>query len=161
MIVDTRVDFRAQPIHQAVKSAERRQINGRGLQRFDRSIDEVRRVAHGFGRFQHSPLDQKLGRVSISRDRKIKPHRCLIAVRRLCPAQFIERRPHHCQPKLYREMGQDAGMDFLQCWEASEIPARFQQRRQHQATRVTPSAGLNEGKVCLGQVISHAQLFAG
>jgi hypothetical protein len=55
-------------------------INERGLQRFDRSIDEVRRVAHGFGRFQHSPLDQKLGRVSISRDRKIKPHRYLIAV---------------------------------------------------------------------------------
>ena len=90
-IVDPSMNFRAQPIYQAVKSAECRQIDGRGLQRLDRPVDEVGRVTHGFGRFKHSPRDQKPGRVSIGRDAKDKSEPLLDSDKRLCPTQFIER----------------------------------------------------------------------
>jgi hypothetical protein len=82
-VVDARVNFRAQPIHQAVISAERRQINRRGLQRFNRLIDQVGRVAHGFGSFENGFRNQPLSDVAIRRDRQVGSNRRLVAIQRL------------------------------------------------------------------------------
>ena len=160
-IINSPVDFGAQPVHQPVEGAERRQIDRRGPQRLDRPIDEVGGVAHGFGRLEDGAGDQTLGRGAVRRDRKMDPHRRLIAVQRLCSAQFIGRHLQRSQPKLCREMGHGAGMNFLQRRKASEVRACLQQHRQHQATRVAPGAGANEGTVRLCQVVSGAQLLAG
>ena len=51
-VVDPRMDLGAQPVHQPIERAERRQVDRRSLQRFDRPIDEIGRIAHRFGGFR-------------------------------------------------------------------------------------------------------------
>ena len=51
-------------------------------------------------------------------------------------------------------------MDLVRCREAPEIPARRQQRRQHQAARVAPGARVDESAVRLGQVVPDGQFLA-
>lgn len=85
------VDFSAEPAHQPVEGAERRQIGGGRLQSLDRPADEVGRVAHGFGRAKDDAGHYLLGCDAIGRNRKVGPHRGLVAVERL-------REPHLVRP---------------------------------------------------------------
>ena len=79
-VVHAPMDFGAQPAHQPVKGAERRQVGCRRVQGFDRPVDEVGRVAHGFGGFEDGAGDKALGFVAIRLDAQIGPHRGLVAV---------------------------------------------------------------------------------
>ena len=88
-VVDPRVNFRAQPIHQAVKRAERRQIDRRRLQRLDRSVDQVGRVAHGFGGFERGFRNQPLAPLAIRRDARCVPNRRLVAIQRFRLARLV------------------------------------------------------------------------
>ena len=58
-VVDPRMNFGAQPVDQPVEGAERRQIDRCRLQRLDRPVDEVGRVAHGLGGFESGAGDQR------------------------------------------------------------------------------------------------------
>ena len=72
------MNFGSELIHQTIKCAEGRQIYRCHLQRLNRAIDEVGRIAHGFGGFESCFGDQLLGQVSIGRDRNMFPDRRLI-----------------------------------------------------------------------------------
>ena len=59
-IVDLPMDFTAQPVHQPVERAERRKIDRRRVQRLDRSVDEICRIAHGLCGLERGAGDQLL-----------------------------------------------------------------------------------------------------
>jgi hypothetical protein len=59
------MDLGPQPVHEAIEPAERRQVDRANPQRFDRSIDEVGRIAHGFSSFKRRDGGKALGRVII------------------------------------------------------------------------------------------------
>jgi hypothetical protein len=159
-IVDARVDFRSQPIDQAIKSAERRQIHRCRPQRLNRSVDKVRGVAHGFGGLEGGSGNQLLARSAIRRDGKMCPNRRLIPVERFGFVSLIE--PHRRgQPELRSHVCNRVGMDLVQSREVPEILARFQQRGQHQAPHFPTGAPANEGEVRLAQSISGTELVVG
>ena len=159
-IVDARVDFRSQPIDQAIKSAERRQIHRCRPQRLNRSVDKVRGVAHGFGGLEGGSGNQLLARSAIRRDGKVCPNRRLIPVERFC---FVSSSSHTdaVNPSC------EAMCAIVSAWissrsrEVPEILARFQQRGQHQAPHFPTGAPANEGEVRLAQLISGTELVVG
>ena len=160
-IVHPPMDFGAQPIHRPVERAERREVDCGDLQHLDCPVDEVGRITHGLGRLENGADDQLFGRIAIRRDGKVGTNRGLVAIQRLGPACLVRPRLRCGAPKLRGQVGHGAGMDRVRRREAPEIPARLQQRRQHQAAHVAPGTGTNEGEVRLGQVVSGAQLLAG
>jgi len=129
-------------------STDRLDATGR-LQSLDRPVDEVGRVAHGFGRAKDDAGHHLLGCGAVSRNRKVGPHGDLVAVERLRQAM-----PPLPLPKLRGQMGHCSGVNCIRRGEVSEIPARLEQRGQQQAPRIGSRARVDEGQVILGQVCS-------
>jgi len=155
------MDFGTQPVHEPFEGAERRQIDGGSLQGLDRPIDEIGGVAHGFGRIADDVGNHRLGRSAVVRDGKVGPHRNLIAIQRLGKAHLVGPCWQFGDPKLRRQVSHDPGMDRVWRREASEVPARFQQHRQQQATGADPCARVDESEIGLRQVVAGAQFVPG
>ena len=159
-IVDMGMNLRSQPIDQPVKSTERWQIYRSKLQYLDRPIDQVGWIAHGFGGFESGSGHQCFSHIAIRRGGEILSDRRLISIKRFGSFHLIE--PHgRGQSELRRQMRNGACMNLVRRREVTEILARFQECRQHQASRITPRATANEGEIRLAQRISRIEFFSG
>ena len=85
-VIHASMGLGAQPAHQPVEGTERRQVDRSCLQRLDRPVDEVGRIAHGLGRFEDGAGDQTFGGGVIWREGKVGTHRGLVTIQRLGPA---------------------------------------------------------------------------
>ena len=148
------MDFGAQPAHQPVKGAERRQVGCCGAQRFNGSVDEVGRVAHGFGGFEDSAGNKALGLIAIRLDAQVGPHGGLVAVERLGPPHLVRRGIGHGNPKLRGQMPRDVRMDRVRRWKVPKLAAGLEQHSQQQPAGVAAGACVDEGEFGVAQVVS-------
>ncbi len=131
--VHAAMDIGAQPVHQPVEGAECRQVGCCRLQGLDGPVDEVGRVAHGFGRSEHGVADQVLGRAAVRRHRQVGAYGRLIAIERLGPVRPIGPSSRRVDPELRRHSGHGASVHLVRHWEAAEITAGLEQHCQQQA----------------------------
>ena len=157
---DSRVDFRSKPARQPIQGAERRQVDGRGLQSPDRPVDEVGGVTHGFGSLEEGAGQQALGRFAIRHDAEMGPDRSMVAIELAQPAYVISQRGWRLQAELRGDMRHDASMNFARRRKESEIPTGLQQHRQQKAAIVAARVGAHEGQIRLGQVVAKAEFLA-
>jgi hypothetical protein len=155
------MNLRPQFAGEPVQRAERRQVDGRGLQRFNCPVDEVGRVAHRFGGSEDGLRQQPFDGFAIRRDMQMRPNRGVVAIERARVAQFVSRRWRGRQFELRADMRHDAGVDVAGRRKAPEIPPRLERQRQQQAAGVAARVPMDERDVRFGQVVADPQLLAG
>lgn len=161
LVVDPRMDLGAHAVDQPIKRAERRQVDRRRLQCFDRAIDEIGGIAHRFGGFQRGVGHQALARFVVWPDGKVRANRRLIAIQRFRPARRVGPGGRSRQSQLRGQMCGRVGMRFLGRRKASEVLARLQQDRERQAARIAARVRANESAIRIGQAVAGSQFLAG
>ena len=129
-VEDPPMDVSPKPAHQTVQGAEPRQVDGRGVQCLDRSVDKVGGVAHGFGGVKDSAAQQAFGRFPIGRDAKVGANRGMVAIELARPTDVRGRRVRRSQADPCCDMRNDAGMDLARHRKVPEILAGLEQHCQ-------------------------------
>jgi len=159
LIIHSRVDLGSQMVRQPIERAEGWQV-GRGFsQRLDRSVDQVRRVAHRRGSLEHGSRVQLFARFRVGRGVEIGAHRNSVMVERCPSPALIQKRRYGGQRELRCQMPHRVAMNVDRRREAPEILARLQQGRQRQPTSIAAGRGADESVVGFAQAITGVQFL--